>query len=357
MTDHTYTLEELLKNQSFRRWAKGKADTEEKEYWDDWVMIREENRKVAHTALIALSGFSLDSTSNPDAKQAWHRFNKRLDKEYSTTNREVRGKKGSKISELNWIYRVAAGILVILTTGLMFYLGYPDGQDQEQHAARMVEQEISTDFGERKNIKLADGSFITLNANSKLVYSKDPLHPTNIKIHLQGEAFFSVAHRENPKEYPFRVQTEDGMVRVLGTEFVVSTRDSKSQVVLEEGRVEVSLNKKEKDTSDQAVLKPSQLAEFDSLNDTLIIRQVNTEVYTSWRTTKLVFDRTPLPDVLKRIEHTFGVDVKVRNSSLYDRTLSGTIQNAEMGVILSTLSKAISAPIEIQGTTVYVGRS
>lgn len=357
MTDHIYTLEELTENPSFRRWAKGEANTEDKEYWDDWVMAREENRNIARAALAALSGFSLGSASKPDARKAWHRFNQKLEQEYGTISKSTRRDKRAKITDLRWVYRVAAGILIILTTGLMVYFGYPALEDQKQVATRLIEQEISTDFGERKNIRLADGSFITLNANSKLLYSRDPVHTTNIKIHLQGEAFFSVTHREHPGEYPFRVQTADGTVRVLGTEFVVSTRDDKTQVVLEEGSVEVSLDKEVRDEPEQAILKPGQLAEFDSLNDTLVIRKVNTEVYTSWRTRKLIFDRTPLPDVLKRIEHTFGVDVEVRDSGLYNQTISGTIQNAEMSLILSTLSKVISAPIEVQGTTVYVGKS
>src|SRR5699024_9575202 len=137
--------------QSFRRWAKGKANTEENGYWDDWVMSREENRKTARTALATISGFSLDSLDRPDARQAWRRFNKKLEQEYSTINKSARRNKMNRNSELRWIYNVAAGILVILTAGLMVYFGYPALQDQEQVAVQLVEQEISTDFGERKN--------------------------------------------------------------------------------------------------------------------------------------------------------------------------------------------------------------
>jgi len=357
VVDHSYTLEELLENQSFRRWAKGRANEEEKVYWDDWVMNRKENRKTARTALATLSGFSLDSLTSSDARQAWGRFHERLDQECGTINKRIRGDESSRISGRKWIYRVAAGILVILSTGLTIYFGYPTLQNQAQMASYPVEQEINTDYGERKNIKMTDGSVIILNANSALVYSNDPLHPTNIEVYLQGEAFFSVTHRESPDEYPFRVHTEDGTVRVLGTEFAVSTRDDKTRVVLEEGSVEVNPADRTGDNPGRAVLEPSQMAEFDSQSETLIIKPVNAKVYTSWKTRKLVFDRTPLAEVLKRIEYTFGVDVKVKNSSLYEQTLSGTIENTEMSVILPTLSKVISAPVKVQGTTVYVGKS
>src|SRR5690625_40391 len=155
---------------------------EEKVYWDDWIMTREENRKTARTALARFSGFSLDSLARSDARQAWDRFNERLEQECGTTNKRIRGDETSRISGLKWIYRVAAGILVILSTSLMIYFGYPSLRNQEQVASHPVEQEISTDYGERKNIKMTDGSVIILNANSMLVYRKDPLHPTNIKI-------------------------------------------------------------------------------------------------------------------------------------------------------------------------------
>lgn len=348
--DIKYTIHQLLKKSSFRKWVRGEATVEEKEYWDNWAMGNEENREVVRKALQKMTGFSFNPTSAPDPQKMWDQFNKKVNNEDEPEERSRLPKTG-RTGDLKWVFRVAAGILIILTAGLLSS-GYFNTQPGEKEK---VTQEVVTDFGEQKNIKLSDGSYITLNANSTLMYTTNPEHPTNINIHLEGEAYFSVAKRKTPEEFSFNVLVEDGTVRVLGTEFSVSTRDSRARVVLEEGSVEITPGRDiKKGNNQKVILEPDYMAEFGRSIDT-IVKQVNTQVYTSWRTDELVLDRTPLTEVLKRIEHTYGVNTTITDSELYGRTLSGTIENSEMSVALSTLSKVISAPIDIRNDTIFVG--
>lgn len=350
--DIKYTIHQLLKESSFRKWARGEATAEEKEYWDNWAISNEKNREIVREALQEITGFSFNPTSAPDPKKALYQLNKKLNNKYNPEERHNRLPRTGRARDLKWVFRVAAGILIILTAGLLssdYFITQSGGKEK-------ITQEVVTDFGEQKNIKLSDGSYITLNANSTLMYTTDTEHPTNINIHLEGEAYFSVAKRKTQKEFSFNVLVEDGTIRVLGTEFNVSTRDGRARVVLEEGSVEITPRKDIKKENNQVILEPDYMAEFGKSIDTVIVRQVNTQVYTSWRKDELVLDRTPLSEILKRIEHTYGVNTTITDSELYGRTLSGTIENSEMGVALSTLSKVLSAPIDIRNDTVFVGK-
>ncbi|MDR8392941.1 FecR domain-containing protein [Aliifodinibius sp. S!AR15-10] len=356
MNSQGYTIEELLELDSFRKWVRGEASRSQKEYWDHWVTETDENRVLARNAMKEMAGFTLDPNTSPNTDKAWSRFNKRLNPEGKIVNHKAPKESSGQMVDLKWIYRMAAGFLIILTAGLSVYLGYSEDNSGSQSENVVTNRRVLTDYGEQKTIQLGDGSLINLNSNSELVYSVSSANPTDITINLRGEAFFSVSERTSQNQFPFRVVTEDGSVRVLGTEFSVSTRDEKTQVVLEKGRVEVTSYQAEQQKRRQLILKPNHMAEFDNTSDTLLVKWVNTAVYTSWKTEDLVFDHTPLPEVLKRIEYTFGVTIKIKDPALKQRTLSGTIENSKMNVILSTLSQTLSTPVEIDGEIVYIGK-
>src|SRR5690625_3678415 len=78
-----------------------------------------------------------------------------------------------------WIW-VAACSLVLVVSGLS-YLIFGRGQVQE-----------STTFGEVRHVTLPDGSAVTLNANSTLMWNKRVKKER--RVILQGEAFFDIVH-------------------------------------------------------------------------------------------------------------------------------------------------------------------
>nr|WP_286670486.1 FecR domain-containing protein [Fodinibius salsisoli] len=241
--------------------------------------------------------------------------------------------------------------MVVAATGIA--VNFLNSQESQEQAEQIVRNEIVTEYGEQKTIKLNDGSRIILNAHSNLVYTVDPADSNEVEVFLDGEAHFSVAKRENPGDAPFKVRTSAGYVKVMGTEFVVSTRNQGTQVVLEEGSVALApMNRESRET----VMKPGELAEFNADSKHIRSRLVNTEVYSSWTTYQLVFDKTPLADVVDRLENTFGIKVVVRQADLYERTISGAIDNSSLEVITSALSNTLDTPITVRDEAVYVGK-
>src|SRR5210317_1613853 len=84
---------------------------------------------------------------------------------------------------------------------------------------------ISTLAAQKTEIALPDGSLSKLNATSSLTYNKHNFESTRT-LTLDGEAFFDVE-----KGNTFSVETNNGIVSVLGTEFNVKNRNSIFEVI------------------------------------------------------------------------------------------------------------------------------
>lgn len=348
MKEADHSFDELIHNKSFRRWVQGDASEQEKSYWDEWVTGDSDNRRLAIRAQQKITGLTIQPSSQPDQHEAWDHLQNKVDTgEDRSYNRSGR----SRPAGLQWMYRVAAVFLLVALTGLAINFITDDQADSAQKN-QIGRNEVVTDYGERKTINLSDGSKITLNAHSSLVYTMDPADPSAVEVFLDGEAHFAVTKREQSTNAAFRVKTSSGLVKVMGTQFVVSTRNRDTRVVLEEGEVALTPSNQGKET----ILEPGQLAEFNANSDTIHTSFVNTQVYTSWTTYTLVFDKTPFQDVIARLENTYGVKVVVREPDLYERNISGSVDNTSLDVITSALSNTLDTPIEVSDRAVYIGR-
>jgi transmembrane sensor len=97
------------------------------------------------------------------------------------------------------------------------------------HAAQ-----LATAIAEVREVKLPDGSRLTLGAKTKvgLQFNRDI---RKLKL-IQGEAFFAVQHESRP----FVVEVEDLLVYALGTQFEVHMANDQVRVAVLDGTVEVS---------------------------------------------------------------------------------------------------------------------
>ncbi|MFL5747295.1 MAG: FecR family protein [Niastella sp.] len=122
---------------------------------------------------------------------------------------------------------IAALIIIIAGTGY-WYLN-------KSMLFMPADQEIVI-TGKRKTVRLPDGSMITLEPNSRLMYPNRFTRNTR-EVELTGEAFFEVKPNH---EKPFIVHTANIMATVLGTSFNVEAYpDGIAKVVVATGRVKV----------------------------------------------------------------------------------------------------------------------
>lgn len=87
-----------------------------------------------------------------------------------------------------------------------------------------------------ETVNFPDGSFAYINKNSSIEFNKKF---TERRVKQHGEIFYEIKKGNNP----FIVETENGIVKVLGTEFNVKSTKNDIEVEVESGTVELKIDK------------------------------------------------------------------------------------------------------------------
>lgn len=205
---------------------------------------------------------------------------------------------------------------------------------------------VSSEYGQLVEVVLPDNSRVTLNGNSDIAYAAKWGDHDVREIWLSGEAFFDVTHTKSDQK--FIVHTEEGMdVEVLGTRFNVKIRRKQAQIMLEQGKVRLN---GESAPSDTMTLKPGELATF--VSGVLIKERVDPGRYSSWKEHRLYFDETPLSEVAKILEDSYGYKVSFRDEALAKRKLSGQIYSRKGSHILSAIEESLGVDVSIKGNRI-----
>lgn len=199
-----------------------------------------------------------------------------------------------------------------------------------------------TAFGELNKFRLDDSSMVVLNANSTLRVPRWGFGKSTRHVYLEGEAEFSVRHTID-NQY-FKVHTADkSLVTVLGTEFVVYTREKQTNVVLNKGKVELSSHTREEplpmSPGDRATIASDGEIKIEKLSEKQLVQ------LTAWKEHRFVFNDTPLREVAEKIHEVFGVVVRINNNSLATRTATGSFPAKNAEELLSSMSYMYSFEI------------
>jgi transmembrane sensor len=187
--------------------------------------------------------------------------------------------------------------------------------------------------GEHVEYALPDGSNVTVNADSKIAYSKSKFKGDRT-LSLEGEAFFSVQ-----KGKPFVVRTKLGNVEVLGTTLNVFARGKEFNVSCLTGKVRVSVN-----GSSETIL-PGETVELISgvLKKTT---NIPTDELASWRNGQFHFDNMPLISIFDEIERQFNV--RITTKGIENRFYTGTFSNKNLAEVLETVCSPMNLDYEIK---------
>ncbi|HTF20643.1 MAG TPA: FecR domain-containing protein [Chryseolinea sp.] len=220
------------------------------------------------------------------------------------------------------LWRVAASLLIATLAAFWFY-------DSDNFL------EEQTAYGETQEIILPDGSQLMLNANSSVRFKDHWTESGDREVWIKGEGFFDVRHTANHQK--FIVHTDQQLdVQVLGTRFNVKVRRARTEVMLEEGKVNVNLTNEDGGTR---TLEPGDLVSLE--NNKLSGGEVNPSRYASWKDSKLYFDETPLVEVAKMLEDTFGYHIAFGTRSAMDRKLSGELRSGSAEDIIQAIEESL----------------
>ena len=345
------TLSELLKDDSFVRFLKGNASEEEIKQWTAWMQESAKNEQLINKAKVLLNK-GIQTVPKPDSDLELERLMERIDSEHRYKPLQEIKRKHNKMV---WAtMAAAAGILLLVGFLARHTLLQQNDGTESSRAASINYQLIETTPGQKTTVHYSDGSDIVMNANSQMRVPERITTVDTMRVWLEGEALFSITRKPKDESRTFIVHTPDGEVSVLGTEFSVNTTDGYSRVVLKEGKVRINVQDSLKKKNMQYDMEPNEMALFSQDLDEIEVAQVNPEVYTSWASDSLVLDNTPLADLVKRIEFTYDVEIKVNNKALLDKKLSGRFKNLNLSFILEGIAKTLDVDIEKREQTVYI---
>jgi transmembrane sensor len=181
--------------------------------------------------------------------------------------------------------------------------------------------------GQQVTVTLPDGSTARLNAASRITYPRGfrsfPGTGADRRgVRLEGEAYFDV----RPGRRPFRVETANAAVRVLGTRFTVRARGGPSgvtEVVLVEGRVRLRSGPRDGAAGAAVDLeRPGHASRVPGPGDPTepVIRDVARA--TAWVRGGFSMTGAPVPEVLAELERRFDTRVRLRAPEAADDTLT-----------------------------------
>lgn len=240
-----------------------------------------------------------------------------------------------------WL-RIAAAVVGLLGIG---YLGLQSlsNTTPEQLAVR-------TAFGEKRTVLLGDGTKVTLNGDSELLYSSDIASSDVREVSFSGEAYFSV---ERAPEQPFRITTPRATVQVLGTAFNLkaNTGENITTVAVTHGTVALA----SKTSSEQITLTANEVGVLDAMLQASKVNDDVTSNYHGWRTGRLSFKNTPLRKAIPLIEAYYGIEF-VDAEQLLDCEITANwnqLPRQELPQLLETLT-GLDVLVKANGKTYHL---
>lgn len=227
---------------------------------------------------------------------------------------------------------------------------YREEERRRESSAPVRMNTLRTPRGGEYSVTLADGTVVSLNAASELRY---PVAFTGERreVFLSGEGYFEVA---TDSARPFVVRTEAARVRAYGTEFNVNAyAGAGTRTVLVDGKVGVS----GRDSEEERVLRPSQLAVCDEEGRLLEVRDVDVFPYIAWKEGQFVFKDESLERILEVLSRWYDVDVEWRDEGVKALHFTGHIRKYDdIDVILKAINRMVGTRLRVEGQAVVVTR-
>ena len=262
----------------------------------------------------------LEENGNP--KPGWNGLDQSAkDQWLSSAFRDIKGTihtEGAKVVQLpqrkRQFWRGIAAAAAVLILSFTLYLEWPVWQTR-LHPVPLTA--LTVPANQKKEVNLADGSRVWVNAGSELKYPKTFNGKTR-EVYLSGEAYFDIRH---DAAKPFMIHTGNVLTTVLGTAFNIKEDKNKHtvEVTVTRGKVSVANGSKL-----LGVLTPNQRISFNSVKSEAVKETVNAQRVIAWQQSDLHFDDVSFADAVSQLQIHFNVKISFSNDKLKNCRFTGT---------------------------------
>jgi ferric-dicitrate binding protein FerR (iron transport regulator) len=293
------------------------TDPEEDAEVQQWLAKDPENRKeFERFELIWNQSKILESESKADPEMAWERFKQKLP--------DSRQESRVIPQKLNFSWLKIAAVLFIISTAWSVYIMLSNRYDTIS-SGELVRTEI-----------LPDGSSVTLNKNAVLSFRKDFKGDSrNVRL-KQGEVFFDVSP---DKSKPFIIETSDLSILVVGTSFNVKQIKNYTEIIVESGIVQVSMD------SQQIRLSKGEKIRVKK-GDTELVREKSTDkLYQYYRSKQFTASNTPLSRVVEILNEAYQSNIVIEDPAIAALKLNASFKDESLDTILQVIAETFKIRI------------
>jgi transmembrane sensor len=245
--------------------------------------------------------------------------------------------------------QVRAPRVLMAACGLLLFLAGIGFWAWPRHASEWRSFETAT--GEQRAFELDDGSVVHLNTHSRVAirFSRSS---RDVRL-LEGEALFRVHHEA---ARPFRVYTQDAVVRAVGTQFDVYQRSGETVVAVIEGTVNIAAASADgsapRDAGSAAQrgfaqghgaasrnLGASEQAEISRTGLVSVRALPDVAAAVAWRERRLVFRQQPLEQVVEEFNRYSRRQIRLDGAGVAERTYSGVFDIDDVDSFAQVLAR------------------
>jgi len=207
-----------------------------------------------------------------------------------------------------------------------------DGATRTKGAA-MIYDTLTIPRGGQHQLVLADGTKAWLNADTKIRYPENFSSKERVVELISGEAYFEVAHNA---QMPFKVIVHHQIIEDIGTHFNINAYDDEPDMrtTLLEGAVRVTLNA----SKASVVLKPGQQSIIQPINNSISIKEANTEAVTAWKDGYFRFDNADMATIMRQFSRWYAVEVVYQGQPREHEFVGKISRNSSLQKVLNILA-------------------
>lgn len=208
-------------------------------------------------------------------------------------------------------------MLFLLMLGAAAYLYWP--------LMQRLASELATDVGERRSVRLADGS--TLNLDSASAMNVDLRGRTRHLQLVQGQVYLEVVLDGRAME----VQVDDARIQVYGTRLMVARHADHDELVVLTGKAMVIQG------GDQRMVSAGERVTFTGTRINTV-QKADIKTTDAWRSGQLHASEMPLGQLIERLASYQGRRVWVMDERTAYRRVSGNFNLDRPGETLKDLA-------------------
>lgn len=197
---------------------------------------------------------------------------------------------------------------------------------------------------------MADSTKVWLNSETTLRFPVQFAADVR-KVELIGEAYFEVTKKN---DVPFIVSSGNQQIRVLGTQFNISSYPENPVIftTLVEGSVEVSLDGI---PEEKISLKPSEQSYIVKTENHIQKRNVDVNQYIAWKDGRFVFRDQMLSDIMETLSKWYDVQVTFSDEELKNLRFTGNLErHANFSDILGKIERTNEVTFEITNNLITI---